>query len=188
VASLRQLHKADPVGRGYTVVGFGSQCVPQMLTLALALHDAARALNAKAAASAATTGGGRCAQWRVMVGLARGSVVTGGLGSKRQRCHFFGEAVAEAARLARECPAGETRVQRGLTKTEGASCFIFTPTSASHGPPAPAPAPAPLATGGAVAAAAGEGRSGAGSVRLSGRRALFAGIGGGPGPAAAGGW
>ncbi len=164
MASLRQLHKSDPVGRGYTVVGFGSQCVPQMLTLALALHDAARALNAKMAAATITTGG-HCVQWRVRVGLARGSVVTGGLGLQRQRCHFFGGAVAEAARLARECPSGETRVQRSLTKAEGASCYAFTAS----------PCPSEGAGGAKV-----------GSVGLSGRRALFKGFGDGPVPAAVG--
>ena len=177
MAGLRQLHKADPVGRGYTVVGFGSQCVPQMLALALALHDAARVLNASAAAAAA--GGGRCAQWRVRVGLARGSVVTGGLGLKRERCHFFGGAMAEAARLARECPAGETRVQRSLTRAEGAGGFAFT-HPASPGPSGPAP-PATAGPGGGLAAA-GAGRGGAGPVRLSGRWTPSAGLGGGPLP------
>jgi class 3 adenylate cyclase len=137
VAHLRQLHKADPVGRGYTVVGFGSQCVPQMLSLALALHDAARALNAKAAAAAGAAGGG-AAPWVLQVGLARGSVVTGGLGAQRRRCHFFGGPVAEAARLALECPAGETWAQRGLARAEGAQPFAFTRSfnTAAGGAPA----------------------------------------------------
>jgi hypothetical protein len=182
VAGLRQLHKADPVGRGYTVVGFGSQCVPQMLALALALHDAARALNAKAAAAA---GGGPHARWVVRVGVARGSVATGGLGLKRQRCHFFGGPVAEAARLARECPAGETRVQRSLTKAEGAGCFAFAPPPPAPGPPAPSAAAGP--GGAAPAGASGPGRAGPGAVGLSGRRGMLAGLGGGPGGGADGG-
>ncbi len=183
MAGLRQLHKADPVGRGYTVVGFGSQCVPQMLTLALALHDAARALNTKAA-TATSTAPGHGLQWRVRVGLARGSVATGALGLQRQRCHFFGGAVAEAALLARECPAGETRVQRSLTKAEGANCFAFTHTQDTPGPPGPAQ----TATGGAGGAAAAVGRAGAGPVGLSKRRALFVGLGERQVPAAGGGW
>jgi class 3 adenylate cyclase len=123
VAGLRQLHKADPIGRGYTVVGFGSQCVPQMLALALAIHDAAAALNAASASGGAGGGGVR---WRVQVGVARGNMVTGGLGERRLRCHFFGGAVAAAVRLAHECSAGETRVQRAVSKTEGAKAFAFT--------------------------------------------------------------
>jgi class 3 adenylate cyclase len=158
VAGLRQLHKADPIGRGYTVVGFGSQCVPQMLALALSIHDDAAALNARSAGGAGSGGGVR---WRVRVGMARGSIVTGGLGARRQRCHFFGGAVAEAVRLARECPAGETRVQRGLSKAEGAQAFAFTHTLA--------------------------GASGAGAVvGLTGRRHFsFGGAVAGPGGAAA---
>ncbi len=132
VAGLRHLHKADPVGRGYTVVGFGSQCVPQILALALGIRDAAAGLNAwnAAAASGGGGGGGCLVQWRVGVGLARGNVATGALGAMRQRCHFFGGAMAEAVRLARECPAGEARVQRGLAKLEGAQAFAFTRTLA----------------------------------------------------------
>jgi class 3 adenylate cyclase len=131
VAGLRHLHKADPVGRGYTVVGFGSQCVPQILALALGIRDAAAALNARNAAAAGDGGGGGGAvQWRVGVGVARGSVATGALGATRHRCHFFGGAMAEAVRLARECPAGEARVQRGLTKLEGAHAYAFTHTLA----------------------------------------------------------
>ena len=130
VAGLRQLHKADPAGQNYgyayTVVGFGSQCVPQMLALALALHTAARALNARVAGVMGGGGGaGDGAPWELQVGLARGSVVTGGLGAQRRRCHFFGGPAAEAARLARECPAGETWVQRGLARAEGAQAFAF---------------------------------------------------------------
>jgi class 3 adenylate cyclase len=159
VAGLRQLHKADPVGEGYTVVGFGAQCVPQMLALALALHDAALALGQRPPAA---PGG---PSWRVRVGVARGGVVAGGLGAQRRRCHFFGGAVAEAVRLARECPAGETRVQRGLTRAEGAQAFVFVQ------PPAP---PAPARPGGAGA----EQRRGApGPVGLRGRRAVFVGTG-----------
>ncbi len=188
MASLRQLHKADPVGRGYTVVGFGSQCVPQMLALALALHDAARAHNAKAAAGE----GGGGAQWRVRVGVARGTIVTGGLGLQRQRCHFFGGAVAEAARLARECPGGETRVQRCLTKVEGANAFAFTHTSPPPGPPGPTPPPAGVpGQGHESTAGAGVVRAGAEPMGLSGRRASFAGLGGGSfgsAPPAPGGW
>jgi class 3 adenylate cyclase len=125
VAGLRQLHKADPVGRGYTVVGFGSQCVQQMLSLALSIQGAAAALNARNAAAVGAAGGVRV-EWRVRVGVARGNIVTGGMGLQRQRCHFFGGAVAEAVRLARECPAGETLVQRALSKAEGAQAFAFT--------------------------------------------------------------
>ncbi len=125
MAGLRQLHKADPVGRGYTVVGFGSQCVQQMLSLALSMQDVATTLNAKNVAAAAADGG-KSVLWRVRVGVARGNIVTGGMGIRRQRCHFFGGAVAEAVRLARECTAGETRVQRGLSKAEGAGAFAFT--------------------------------------------------------------
>ena len=129
VAGLRQLHKADPVGGGYTVVGFGSLCVPQMLALALSIHAAVAALNARSASggTGGTSGSGGV-RWRVQVGVARGNIVTGGLGARRQRCHFFGGALAEAVRLARECPAGETRVQRGVSKAEGAQAFAFTHT------------------------------------------------------------
>jgi hypothetical protein len=105
----------------------------------------------------------------VRVGVARGSVVTGGLGAQRRRCHFFGGAVAEAVRLARECPAGETRVQRGLTHAEGAKAFVF------FQPPAP---PAPAKPGGvAVAAVAEQRRRAPGPVGLRGRRAFFLGTG-----------
>ena len=127
MAGLRQLHKADPVGRGYTVVGFGSLCVPQMLALALSIHDAAAALNATTASGGGgRTSGGGGMRWRVQVGVARGNIATGGLGARRQRCHFFGGAVAAAVQLARECSAGETRVQRGVSKAEGAQDFTFT--------------------------------------------------------------
>ena len=161
MAGLRQLHKADPIGRGYTVVGFGSQSVPQTLALALALHDAALALSAgPPTVPGGPDGGGP--RWRVRVGVARGSVATGGLGARRRRCHFFGGAVAEAVRLARECPAGETRVQRGLIRAEGAQAFAF------FQPPAPQ---------GASPTAAGAGRS-RGPVGLCGRRTPFAGLGG----------
>ncbi len=77
VAGLRQLHKADQIGQGYTVVGFGSQCVPQMLTLALAMHDAAFVLSARPSAAPGNPEGAG-PRWRVRVGVARGSVVTGG--------------------------------------------------------------------------------------------------------------
>ncbi len=136
MAGLRQLHKADPVGRGYTVVGFGSQSVPQMLTLALALHAAARALNAKVAT--VTCGGGHGGAWVLRVGLARGSVVTGGLGAQLRRCHFFGGPVAQAAQLARECPDGGTWAQRSLAKAEGAQPFSFSSPFALAAGAAPA--------------------------------------------------
>ena len=141
VAGQRQLHKADPLEQGYTVVGFGSHCVPKMLSLALAMHDAAAALSSKAAAA----GGG--VRWRLRIGIAKGSVVTGGMGSSRQRCHFFGEAVAEAVRLARECDGGETRVQRGVSKAEGSQTFVFQRLPCPPAPSAPAAAarrPPPL--------------------------------------------
>ena len=143
VAGQRQLHKADPLEQGYTVVGFGSHCVPKMLSLALAMHDAAAALSSKAAAA----GGG--VRWRLRIGIAKGSVVMGGMGSSRQRCHFFGEAVAEAVRLARECDGGETRVQRGVSKAEGSQTFVFQRLPC---PPAPS-APAAAAKGSGVALA-----------------------------------
>ena len=107
------------------MVGFGSQCVQQMLSLALNIQGAVAALNARNAKAAAADGVAGV-QWHVRVGVARGNIVTGAMGLQRQRCHFFGGAVAEAVRLARECPAGETRVQRGLSKAEGAQAFSFT--------------------------------------------------------------
>ena len=111
------------------MVGFGSQCVQQMLSLALNIQGAVAALNARNAKAAAADGVAGV-QWHVRVGVARGNIVTGAMGLQRQRCHFFGGAVAEAVRLARECPAGEARVQRGLTKLEGARAFAFTHTLA----------------------------------------------------------
>jgi class 3 adenylate cyclase len=161
VAGLRQLHKADQVGQGYTVVGFGAQSVPQILGLALALHDASQ----QPPAPPGGPGGPGGPRWRVRVGVARGSVVTGGLGAQQRRCHFFGGAVAEAVRLARECPAGETRVQHGLTRAEGAQAFAFSQ------PPAPG-----QPRGAAVAAGAERRRRAPGPVRLLGRRAIVMGL------------
>ncbi len=128
MAGLRLLHKSDSVGRGYTVVGFGGACVPQMLALALAMHAAAAALNARAAA-AAGGGAGGTAGWRLRIAIAWGGAVSGSLGAQRRRCHFFGGAVAEAVRLLRECPQGETRVQRRLARAPGAQAYAFAPVA-----------------------------------------------------------
>ena len=131
-AGLRLLHKADAPGQAaYRVVGFGA-CAPQALSLALRMHAAVRGLNA--AADSLTQAGGGVA-WRLRVGVARGTIVAGGLGARRRRCHFFGEAAAAAARLAGECPAGETRVQRSLGRAEGAQAFALYPTASAAGGP-----------------------------------------------------
>ncbi len=128
VSGLRQLHKADPVGRGsYPVVGFGEQSVPQMLALALALHAALDTHNARAAAA-----GHR--RWRLRIGIARGGVVTGGLSAERRRCCFFGAAVAEADRLARACHPGHVLLQRGLARADGARAFAFAPAPGLEAP------------------------------------------------------
>ena len=136
MAGLRLLHKSDSVGRGYTVVGFGGACVPQMLALALAMHSAAATINARAAAAAAAaasvTGeaGTGAPEWRLRIGIAWGGAVSGSLGAQRRRCHFFGGAVAEAVRLLRDCPQGETRVQRRLARAAGAQAFAFSTVAA----------------------------------------------------------
>jgi class 3 adenylate cyclase len=168
VAGLRQLHKADQVGLGYTVVGFGTHSVPQMLALALALHDTTLALSARPPATPGNPDSGP--HWRVRVGVARGSVVAGGLGAQRRRCHFFGGAMAEAMRLAQECPAGETRVQQGLARAEGAQAFAF------FRPPTPSD-PAPSAACEIVPGAGGR-RGVARPIGLSGRQASFRELGG----------
>ncbi len=68
---------ADSAGPGgYCVVGFGA-CVPQILSLAVRMHAAVCSLNA------ATEAGAGDVAWRLRVGVARGSVVTGGLGCLR---------------------------------------------------------------------------------------------------------
>ena len=120
--------------------------------LAIAMHDAARALNARVAA-----GSGCGPRWRLRIGIARGSVVTGGLGEGRRRCCFFGGALAEAARLSHVCPAGSTLVSRGLARAECARAFAF--------------AQPPAACGGDLA----------GLVVLAGRRRAAFGIAGGSG-------
>jgi hypothetical protein len=166
VASLRLLHKADPIGQGYTVVGFGTLSVPHLLSLALFMHAAVAKHNARLA------GGGGGVALRVRIGVAKGPVVTGGMGLRRRRCHFFGGAVAEAVRLVRGCPAGETRVQRGLAKAEGAQAFRF--YHPHHPPAAQAAAAAPAGDGGTAgseSAAAAAARTAAAPLGLSGRRA-----------------
>jgi class 3 adenylate cyclase len=99
-----------------------------MLSLALAMHAVAATLNTRAL-PAADGGPALRPQWRLRVGVAWGGAVSGSLGAQRRRCHFFGGAVAEAVRLVRECPPGETRVQRRLARADGAQAFTFAPAA-----------------------------------------------------------
>jgi class 3 adenylate cyclase len=177
VAGQRQLLKVDGLGggwgepagtaepapapmAGYAVLGFGPQALPQALSLALAIHAAAAAAGAAAEAEAGEPGGGPVAGvWRVRVGIARGGVATGGLGAQRLHCHAFGGAAAAAARLARACPAGATRVQRAVARAAGAQAFSFYQPAAG------------LAADGPVAGRrGGEGEAASAAVGLAGRR------------------
>jgi class 3 adenylate cyclase len=97
----------------------------------------------------------------VQIGVARGSAVAGGLGAQRRRCHFLGGAAAEAARLARGCPAGETRVQRSVARAEEAAAFRFARGTEAGGARQPA-------------AASGAGAGSGAAMRLCGRRTLMA--------------
>jgi class 3 adenylate cyclase len=99
----------------------------QLLSLALALHTATDAFNARTTTANAAAGPAAVQRpsWRLRIGIARGGVVAGGLGTQRRRCHFFGGAVAEAAQLAWKCPAGQTRVQRSVARAEAAGAFKF---------------------------------------------------------------
>ncbi len=90
--------------------------------------------------------------------------MAGGLGTQRRRCHFFGGAVAEAARLAWKCPAGQTRVQRSVARAEAAGAFKFIRVEASI----------EERQGAAAAAAAAESAGAGGVMRLCGRRQLSA--------------
>ena len=103
------------------------------------MHDAVATLNASSVEAGTTVvanqqqtedgGGSGCGgravviEWLLRVGVARGAVVTGALGSERHRQHTLGRAVMEAAQLARSAGSGETRVARSLARAERA--FIF---------------------------------------------------------------
>jgi hypothetical protein len=181
-AGLRLLHKTDPVGAGpgpagavgaaaapwagYAAAGFGPQCVPQMLALALYVHEAARGLSA----TGPVPGPGRRRAWLARVGIARGSVAAGQLGAARRRCHLFGGPAAEAARLAAAAAPGATLLQRGLARAEGAQAFLFEALPGGLAAEGRGGGVSPARRDG-QGAAGGHGKGEAGPLLLVGRRA-----------------
>ena len=96
-----------------------------------AATDAASDPSARAAGGEPAAKAGR--PWQLLVGVAQGPVVAGGLEPGRPGCCFFGGAAEEALRLVREGRPGEIRVQRRLARSSAAaSAFAFAAPAAAQ--------------------------------------------------------
>jgi class 3 adenylate cyclase len=122
-------------------VGFLDTSPAELLSLALKLTAVPSRLRDP-------RGGGK-GVLRLRVGVARGKVAVGRLGTRGHSLRLVGGAAATAELLQQECQPGEIRVQRSLARRPEGANFVFASVSPLS-PPKAAVASAPGSSAPAV--------------------------------------